>query len=203
MDSAFTAAAQGDSELARERLLHIGRSMNFTTADLDVLAAAADAQAMRQAFESGAAAAIATELAVAERLQVSDRDAAYVSLATAYGDSLLVQDSPRADQGLNQALTAAAQALVNNDGDGMSLATETAAAQLSRLAAAARAGSPGVPAASQPSAPADSSPLPAETTLPDIGLPQTDAPPAVVTTPAPSESSAAGPATPPTPAGRH
>lgn len=182
MDSAFTAAAEGDTTLALERLLHIGRSMNFTAADLDALAATTDAVSMRLAFESGAAASIATELTVADRLQASDRDAAYVSLATAYGDSLLIQDSPRADQGLNQALAAAAQALVNNDGDGMSLATETAEAQLSRLAAAARVGAEADPSSSSvPTAPADSTPLGVQTELPDIGVPQTQPTPEVTT----------------------
>ena len=186
MDSAFTAASQGDTELARQRLLHIGRSMNFTAADLDALSRAQDATALRLAFEAGAAASIATELTVADRLQASDRDSAYVSLATAYGDSLLIQDSPRADQGLNQSLTAAAQALVNNDGDGMSLATETAEAQLSRLAAAARAGEQAVAVPSsavqqdEPVAPAQ---LAAPTDLPDIGLPATEAVPNTDTTP--------------------
>jgi len=184
MDSAFTTAAQGDTALARGRLLHIGRSMNFAAADLDALAATADASAMRLVFEAGAAASIATELAVADRLQASDRDAAYVSLATAYGDSLLVQDSPRADQGLNQALIAAAQALVNNDGDGMSLATETAEAQLSRLAAAARAGTEPAPSpGSVPTEPAGPAPLGVQAELPDIGLPQAQPAPGAITTP--------------------
>src|SRR5690606_22058087 len=140
------------------------------------LAAATDPAAMRLAFEVGAAASIATELTVADRLQASDRDAAYVSLATAYGDSLLIQDSPRADQGLNQALTAAAQALVNNDGDGMSLATATAEAQRSRLAAAARVGADATPQGPTPAEaePAASTPLGVQTELPAIGLPQAE-----------------------------
>ena len=173
MDSAFTAAAAGDTDVARERLLHVGRSMSFSAADLDALSAATDAGSLRLAFETGAAESIATELAVANRLQASDRDAAYVSLATAYGDSLLIQDSPRADQGLNQALTAAAQALVNNDPDGVSVASEAATAQLSRLAAAARSG---VAAVEQQGAVAtDDVTTPAESSvnaeLPAIGLP--------------------------------
>jgi hypothetical protein len=189
VDSAFTAAAQGDTALARDRLLHIGRAMNFTAADLDALTAAPDATALRLAFEVGTAGSISTELTVADRLQASDRDAAYVSLATAYGDSLLIQDSPRADPDLNQALTAAAQALVNNDGDGMSVATETAEAQLSRLAAAARVGAEATPPGSTPAEPVGATPLAVQTDLPDIGLPQVEPAPAAITTP---ESVAAG-----------
>lgn len=182
MDAAFTAAAAGDTELARQRLLHIGGEMGFAAADLDALAAAQEATALRLAFETGAAEAIATELAVANRLQASDRDAAYVSLATAYGDSLLIQDSPRADQGINQALIAAAQALVNNDADGVSVASETATAQLSRLAAAARSGVAAVEQAAQPLSEAEtqageSTPAqPSASDLPSIGLPDTAAP---------------------------
>src|SRR5690606_28209286 len=148
----------------------------------------------------GAAEAIATELTVADRLQASDRDAAYVSLATAYGDSLLIQDSPRADQDLNQSLTAAAQALVNNDGDGMAVATETAEAQLSRLAAAARAGAAAVPQA--PATPEVSTPLGVQPDLPDIGLPPTEPAPAVTFPTTEPGADVAAPARPASPLGQ-
>ncbi|HZJ08898.1 MAG TPA: hypothetical protein VFD39_04330 [Trueperaceae bacterium] len=147
MDSALTADAAGEPEVARGRLLHLAADMGFSQAALDELTAAQGGDAMRLAFEAGVADAIATELTVANRLLESDRDAAYVSVATAYGDSLLIQDSPRADTGLNQALLSAAQALVNGDDEAVAEATQTASAQLSRLAAAARAGEAGAPRA--------------------------------------------------------
>lgn len=161
MDAALTADTAGQTDVARGRLQHLAEDMSFPQASIDAVAAAETGDAMRLAFEAGVADAIATELTVANRLLESDRDAAYVSLATAYGDSLMIQDSPRADVGLNQSLLSAAQALVNGDLEAVAEATQTASAQLSRLAAAARAGDAGTPqpaddqdAAAQPSAPA-------------------------------------------------
>ena len=160
-DSAFTAGAASDRDTALARLTHIAQDMGFAAADLEALQAAGPSLGdLRLAFEAGAAQAIAAELTVAERLLPSDREAAYESLGTAYGDSLLIQDSPRADPDLNAALLRAAQALVQNDDEAFETATGDAAVHLSRLASAARAGEPGVPrpaaedqpAADQPSA---------------------------------------------------
>ncbi len=159
MDSAFTAATAGQTDVARGRLMHLAADMSFQQAATEALGAAPTSDAMRLAFEAGVADVIATELAVADRLIASDRNAAYVSLATAYGDSLLIQDSPRADAGLNQSLLSAAQALVNGADEAVAEATSTASAQLSRLAAAARAGEAGrqapLPADAEQPAPTD------------------------------------------------
>ena len=159
MDSAFTAATAGQTDVARGRLMHLAADMSFQQAATEALGAAPTSDAMRLAFEAGVADVIATELAVADRLIASDRNAAYVSLATAYGDSLLIQDSPRADAGLNQSLLSAAQALVNGADEAVAEATSTASAQLSRLAAAARAGEAGrqapLPADAEQPAPSD------------------------------------------------
>ncbi len=140
-DSAYTAGAAGDLATAAARLSHLASGMGFSAEDQAALGAgSASVEALRLAFEAGAAASIATELEVAERLLPSDRASAYQALATAYGDSLLVQDSPRADPGLNQSLVSAAQALVSGDDESFVPATTQATSQLSRLAAAARAG---------------------------------------------------------------
>lgn len=143
-DSAFTTGAAGDLETAEARLVHLAEEMAFSAEDLSALQAAGPSvDSLRLAFEAGAAGSIATELAVAERLLPSDRAAAYESLATAYGDSLLIQDSPRADPGLNQSMLNAAQALVSGDDEAFATATTQATGQLSRLASAARAGAAG------------------------------------------------------------
>src|SRR5690606_24293748 len=163
-DSAFTAGAASDRDTALARLTHIAQDMGFAAADLEALQAAGPSLGdLRLAFEAGAAQAIAAELTVAERLLPSDREAAYESLGTAYGDSLLIQDSPRADPDLNAALLRAAQALVQNDDEAFETATGDAAVHLSRLASAARAGEPGVPrpAAETPAAAAGGADAPA------------------------------------------
>ena len=147
-DSAYTAGTDGDLATALARLTHIATDMGFAGPDLDALGAAGSSvNALRLAFEAGAAEAIAAELTVAERLLPTDRAAAYEALASAYGDSLLVQDSPRADLALNGALLRAAHALVQDDPEGFQEATAEATGHLTRLASAARAGEAGRPAA--------------------------------------------------------
>lgn len=178
MDSSFTAANTGDLDVARERLQHLATDMQFNQTALDELANAADASALRLAFEAGVADSVAAELTVASRLLESDRGAAYESLAGAYGDSLMIQDSPRADLELNATILGAAQALVSGDNEGLAEAGQTAQAQLSRLAASARAGEAGTPR------PTPATPATTETpsTTADGG---TTAAPAAQTTPTP------------------
>ena len=158
-DSAFTTGAAGDIDTTTARLVHLAEDMGFSAEDMAALQGAdASVDSLRLAFEAGTAGSVATELAVAERLLPTDRAAAYESLATAYGDSLLIQDSPRADPGLNQSLLTAAQALVSGDNEAFVTATTQTSGQLSRLASAARAGETGSaqPSASQPAGePAD------------------------------------------------
>lgn len=153
-DSAYTAGAEGDLATAEARLVHLAQDMGFSAEDLEALQSSdASVESLRLAYEAGTAGSIATELEVAERLISSDRAAAYESLATAYGDSLLIQDSPRADAELNESLLTAAQALVSGDDEAFTTATTEASGQLSRLAAAARAGATGqvpTPAAQPP-----------------------------------------------------
>ena len=158
MDSAFTAAEAGDLELARTRLAHLGDAMTFGAENASALAAAADARALRLAFEAGVADAIAAQLQVAQRLLTEDREGGYTALARAYGDSLLIQDSPRTDANLNQHLVGAAQAVVNLDDAALASGMEGANLALVRLASAARSGLDSVEGGAvvpEPSAPSD------------------------------------------------
>ncbi|MFO7544960.1 MAG: hypothetical protein R6W77_05640 [Trueperaceae bacterium] len=157
MDSAFTAAEADDLELARTRLAHLGNAMTFGAESAGAAAAATDARSLRLAFEAGVADAIAAQLQVAQRLLAEDREGGYTALARAYGDSLLIQDSPRTDANLNQHLVGAAQAVVNLDDDALAAGLEGADLALVRLASAARSGldsvegGAAIPAASAPS----------------------------------------------------
>src|SRR5690606_13621193 len=209
-DSAYTAGAAGDLTAATDRLSHIARDMGFAAADLEALAAATSVSALRLAFEAGAAQAIAAELTVAERLLPTDREAAYESLASAYGDSLLVQDSPRADLDLNAALLRAAQALVQNDSEAFQTAAADATGHLTRLASAARAGEAGRPVApaDQPAAagpPADADPAapaadaPAAAPADAAGAPADAPADAAAPEPAPAAPAAEAPADQPAP----
>ncbi len=190
MDSAFTAAAQDDLELARTRLAHLADAMAFRAEDGAALAAASDATGLRLAFEAGTADAIAAQVQVAERLMTEDRDAGYVALAGAYGDSLAIQDSPRTDAALNQYLVAAAQAVVDADDDALSSSLEGANLALVRLASAARGGLDRVegaaiaPEASAPSELPSVGPAQIDVATPDTTEPAetTPVPPAALAT---------------------
>lgn len=178
MDSAFTVAESGDLELARTRLAHLGAAMTFGEEATSALAAAEDTRALRLAFEAGVADAITAQLQVAQRLLSEDREAGYTALAKAYGDSLVVQDSPRADANLNQHLVGAAQAVVNGDDEALAAGLEGANLALVRLASAARSGLDRVEggvATPEASAPSD---------LPSVGPGTTEAAPESADTPA-------------------
>ncbi len=184
MDAAFTAAAGGDLELARARLSHLAADLSFDAGANASLAAAESDTALRLAFEAGTATAISTELTVAERLLASDRDQAYLALATAYGNSLMIQDSPRSDPALNTHLVGAAQALVTGDESAMQASVQEAEAVLSRLANAAVSGiaisAEPPPVAADASVPATAPTTEAATVVPAdtgaVGLPEATQP---------------------------
>lgn len=140
MDSAYQAAANGDVDTARRRLLHVAARMGFDEAATATLAESNSASALRLAFETGAADALSSGLTRAAELAEADPDGAYVQLATVYGDSLLIQDSPRADPSLNRDLVAAANALVSGDTTGLEASATAARTTLVALATSAREG---------------------------------------------------------------
>lgn len=157
MDSAFAAAAGGDIDLARARLDHLADDLGFDAEARAALQDGASTGALRLAFEAGAADAVAAKVAEAQELLATDRAAAYRSLATAYGESLLVQDSPRVSGEMNRQLVAAANALVNEDDAAAGEALTAAHTDLESLAATARGAEPGAPEAApaEEAAPAD------------------------------------------------
>ena len=175
MDSAFTAAAAGDTELAKSRLMHLADRLGFADDSRQALQEAADAAALRFAFEAGAADAIGLKVRNAEALVGTDQAAAYELLAAAYGESLLVQDSPRVGPELNRALVNAANALVSGDSETAAEALQTTDSQLTTLGEAARTQAPAVTPTSPTTPTAEPSPAqlpPADPT----STPATDTP---------------------------
>lgn len=153
MDSAFTAAANGDTALARTRLVHLAGRLGFAEGDLAQLQEAPNATAMRLAFEAGAADVIAQKVRLTEELVATDQAAAYEQLASAYGESLLIQDSPRVGPELNRSLVSAANALVGANADDATAALQMASAQLTNLSNAARGQTPEAPAPTEQDTP--------------------------------------------------
>lgn len=172
MDSAYATAAAGDLELARSRLTHLAQELAFGPETVQALQEADDAASMRFAFEAGAADSIAARVEAAEELALTDRAAAYEQLATGYGQSLLIQDSPRVGAELNRALVNAANALVEGDVDAAGEALQASESQLASLGEAARAQAPGTPQA------AGTTPAPEG----EAGTPPADGQPAVPVT---------------------
>lgn len=165
MDSAFNAAAAGETEIARSRLTHLATDLGFDDTARQALAEADTGAAMRLAFEAGAADAIGVKVAAAEELATTDQSAAYERLAAAYGESLLIQDSPRIGPELNRGLVDAANALVAGDTESATASLQGAHGHLANLAAAARGQAPAETPAT-PTTPTDPSPETAPTLLP-------------------------------------
>jgi hypothetical protein len=138
-EAALIAALDGDLDLARERLLRVADDVGFTEADRAALADPAQpAAALRFHVETGAAAAMEAQLALARELVATSPGAAYRAIARAYGTFLLVQDSPRSAGTLNQNFVDAAGALVAGDPAGVIAAVEAIEADVAALGTAAR-----------------------------------------------------------------
>lgn len=138
-EAALIAALEGDLDVARQRLLRVADDVGFTEGDRAALADPAQPAAMlRFHVETGAAAAMEGQLALARELVATSPGAAYRALADAYGTFLLVQDSPRAAGTLNQGFVDAAGALVGGDPAGVIAAVEAIEADVAALGTAAR-----------------------------------------------------------------
>ncbi|MDF1523493.1 MAG: hypothetical protein P1P87_11870, partial [Trueperaceae bacterium] len=138
-EAALIAALDGDLDVARQRLLRVADDVGFTEADRAALADPAQpAATLRFHVETGAAAAMEAQLALARELVATSPGAAYRAIARAYGTFLLVQDSPRAAGTLNQGFVDAAVALVDGDPAAVIAAVEAIEADVAALGTAAR-----------------------------------------------------------------
>jgi len=138
LDAALKAAVNGDMTLAKDRLAHIGADMQLDRASLEAIRAADSPTALRLQTEQAVARLISEDMSVARRLLATDRGVAYQTLAEAYGASLLVQDSPRANANLNQQFVGAAKALVAKDDAAFMTASQAVANSVGQLADADR-----------------------------------------------------------------
>ena len=177
-DAAFKAAVAGDMATAKARLQRIGTDMQLDAASMDALRSADTVAALRLQTEQAVARTISEEVSVAERLLPTDRSVAYQTLAEAYGTSLLVQDSPRLQAGLNQHFVDAAKALVAKDDSAFQQAAQAIASTAGRLAQAdqqALAGTGGASAAA-PSTTAPSTTATGPSELPSVATSGSSAP---------------------------
>lgn len=175
-ESALSAAVAGEGEVARARLLRLARDLGLGEARLAQVETLAEAGPLRRVLEAGVAEQVGARLAtLGEQAPPADRDQAYRALADAYGDYLLVQDSPRVNPESNARFVNAADALVDGDFETYQAALNGLGADLSDLRSAADEGvtaEPGEDAdaaaaelpsdAQQPEAPSDEAPSPQE-----------------------------------------
>ena len=164
-DAAFKSAVDGDMVTAKARLQHIGTAMQFDPASLDAIGSADTVATLRLQTEAAVARTLGEEVSVAERLLPTDRAVAYQTLADAYGTSLLVQDSPRLQAGLNKHFVDAATALVAKDDSAFRQAAQAISDGAGRLAQADRQALAGATAAVQPT-PSSGAAVPSE--LPSV-----------------------------------
>lgn len=139
-ESAFVAAAAGDMDTARARLDHIAADMGLSQEVRDELLAAPDAGSLRLGFESAVAGDIQRLVADARDTATTDRGAAYLALAQAYGASLILQDSPRLATPMNAGFLAAADALIAGDQEGLAAAAQTLESSAASVADGAATG---------------------------------------------------------------
>ena len=179
-DAALQAAVEGDLATARDRLQAIANDVGVPEATVSALDDAQQSIAqLRYAFEAGIAESVQLRLAMAREQVGTNLDAAYQSLADAYGDYLLVQDSPRIPGEVNVAFVNAASALVDTEVEPL-LAQLGALSQrfatLEEAATEALNAAPGTPEPSAPSQPAElpatqsdaaSTPVPADPASPE------------------------------------
>lgn len=193
-ESAFVSAAAGDLATAQARLGHLATDMAMPQDVRDSLNAAADPADLRLRFEAGIAKLVQNDVATARTESASDRAAAYLALAKAYGASLMLQDSPRLATPMNDGFVAAANALVSNDTTAFAASTQeletSAAAVVAATTSGAGAEATTPPPATTGTAAVESADLP---TLGDTAQAADQTPPATGTAPAASPQDASAP----------
>ncbi|MDZ7801327.1 MAG: hypothetical protein U5K81_11120 [Trueperaceae bacterium] len=193
-ESALSAAVSGEEALARARLLRLADDLGLGEARLEQLEQRAEPGPLRRVLEAGVAEQVGARLtALAEQAPPSDRDAAYRTLAEAYGDYLLVQDSSRVDPQSNRRFVEAAGALVDGDAETYASRLATLGEDLRALQTAADEGAtpeagpetdggavaelPSEQAPAAQDAPEEEAPAEEEAPVEGEGVAQEDAPP--------------------------
>ena len=161
-DSAI-ALLESEPVAARARLERLAIDLGLSEEARASLAAAANVDAIRRVFEAAVADGIAEKLASVQASYGQSQDDAYRSLASAYADYLIVQDSPRAQVQFNSQFGVAATSLVESRTEDMSAALASLGGGFQGLAQAARA----QPSTGESSAGGETSATPGEVVVGD------------------------------------
>lgn len=169
-DAALQSAIAGDLPTARARLLEVAVDVGVPESTLVALTdETRRIGQLRFTLEAGVAAVVQRHLATAADAAPNDLDAAYGALADAYGDYLLVQDSPRMPAGVNAAFVDAAGALVDGLTEPLLAQLDTLSQSFATLQEAAAGALDGAPAPSDvaPSEPVELPATQSEAPAPD------------------------------------
>lgn len=157
---------ESEPAVAQSRLERLATDLGLSEEARTRLSEAGAVPQVRRVFEAVVADGVRVKLQQAEASYAESRDAAYRRLADAYGDFLLIQDSPRADADFNTGFGRAASSLVENRSEEMSAAlaslresfqqlTVTATAQPDESASAGVTAGPAEPAVVEQPAPTE------------------------------------------------
>jgi hypothetical protein len=184
-DSALSAMGS-DRATALARLERLATDLGLDADTRAALAAVSDAASARVLIEAAVAQQVRGQLQLTVERFPTNRDAAYLVLADAYGDFLLVQDSPRADSRLNEAFAGAAEALVAGNGEELSARLSRLGQSFQQLAEAAHPVPDEQPADEGPAGETSGTAAPA-----GAGTPEAQRAPSEPAAPAPASTSAA------------
>ncbi|HEX7004816.1 MAG TPA: hypothetical protein VF168_11590 [Trueperaceae bacterium] len=149
-DSAL-ARLGSEPAVARARLQRLAADLGFTEETSAGIAESTSAGEVRRLFEAALASSVGRKLETAQAQYQESQDAAYRTLAGAYGDFLLIQDSPRAPMQFNEQFAAAATSLVENRSEELATSLTSLVEGFQQLAQAASAQPvEGAPSGGQP-----------------------------------------------------
>jgi hypothetical protein len=138
-EAAVASANAGDLATTQARLVRIANDMGLTDEVQNALSAETNLSKLFATFEVATANVVKAHLGNVQGWLEQDKGVAYQTLATAYSDFLIVQDSPRADASSNDLFTESFTALVADDRETLGRAISQLNTQMDTFASAASA----------------------------------------------------------------
>ncbi|MGL4611819.1 MAG: hypothetical protein ACRCYY_19430 [Trueperaceae bacterium] len=144
-EASVSSANQGDIASTQNRLAKLASNIGLAPDIQNALLAENDPNKLFARFEVAAANVVKAHLGNVLGLLETDKGIAYQTLATAYSDFLIVQDSPRADTSTNTIFTESFPLLIADDREALGEAINQLNRQMDSFAAAANALVEGTP----------------------------------------------------------
>ena len=138
-EAAVASANTGDLATTQARLIRIANDIGLSDEVQNSLSSETNLSKLFATFEVATANVVKAHLGNVQGWLESDKGVAYQTLATAYSDFLIVQDSPRADASSNELFTESFTALVADDNETLGQAISQLNTQMDTFASAANA----------------------------------------------------------------